>query len=249
MYKVKQALNTTSDLIYKAFAPRTSSIYHKFKIPYVSIILFILAIVCKSIQKTSNDQEYIQNIILGKDGNQKKHIDPVSAFFLNYLDSMGVNSFFDTDFGNSMTVGIIFLLINYPLLMMIEMNIGHACLAYFIIVLMLYHPFSIQYQNLVCYNRTWGYYGDSPYCCGSFFFYATIGCALAILLSYAYGWMMKSIILSIILLIWGGIVLYEYYIVYKDKENEEDNKRTCLSFYWHAMNFAFGVLSGLVMVK
>ena len=81
MYKVKQALNTTSDLIYKAFAPRTSNIYHKFKIPYVSIILFILAIVCKSIQKSNNDQEYIQNIILGKDGNRKKHIDPVSAFF------------------------------------------------------------------------------------------------------------------------------------------------------------------------
>ena len=60
---------------------------------------------------------------------------------------------------------------------------------------------------------------------------------------------MKLIILSIIFLIWGGLILYEYSIVYKDREDEEDNKRTCLSFYWHAMNFAFGVLSGLVMVK
>ena len=247
MYKVKQALKITSDLIYKSFAPRSSSIYHK--IPYVSIILFIIAIVCKSIQKYNNDQDYIQNIILGKDDNRKKQIDPVSAFFLKYLDLMGVNSFFDTDFGNSITVGIIFLLINYPLLMMIEMNIGHAYLAYFIIVLMLYKPFAIEYQKIVCYNRTSGYYGDSPYCCGSFIFYSTIGFALAILLSYAHGWIMKLIILSIILLIWGGIILYEYSIVYKDREDEEDNKRTCLSFYWHAMNFAFGVLSGLVMVK
>ena len=41
MYKVKQELNIVSELIYKTFAPRSSSIYDK--VPYVAIFLFILA--------------------------------------------------------------------------------------------------------------------------------------------------------------------------------------------------------------
>lgn len=161
---------------------------------------------------------------------------------------MGVNSFFDTP-ENSIAVGIIMLLINYPLLMMIEMNIGHAYLAYFILVLLLYHPFAILYQTLVCYNSTYADAGlnDSPYCCGSFIFWATIGCALAILLYCANGWIVKSIVMLIILLTWGGIIIYEYFGTYATETN--DDKRTCKSFYWHGMNFVFGVLSGLVMAK
>ena len=244
MYKVKQALKITSDLIYKSFAPRSSSIYHK--IPYVSIILFILAIVCCSIQKTSNDYYYIQNIISGKDDNMKKQIDPVSAFFLKYLDTMGVNRFlgvnrfFDMDELN-ITIESIFFLISYLLLMTIEMNIGHAYLAYFIIVLMLYNTFSISYHKLVCFNG-WDY--DRNY----IFLYATSGCALAILLSYAHGLMMKSIILFIILLSWGIIILVNYYNTFQLYSNEH-NLRTCISFYWGGMIFIFGVLSGLVMVQ
>lgn len=245
MYKVKQELNIVSELIYKTFAPRSSSIYDK--VPYVAIFLFILAIVLKSIQK-NNNQKYIQNIILGTDDNTKTHINPISAFFLYYVDAMGINSLFDIS-GNSIVVGIIMILINYPLLMIIEMNIGHAYLAYFIIVLILYKSFAISYQTLVCYNSTYVNCGleTSPYCCGSFIFYATIGCALGILLSCASGRITKSIILFIILLIWGCIIIYEYFGTYADEKN--DDKRTCKSLYWHGMNFVFGVLSGLVMVK
>ena len=240
MYKVKQALKITSDLIYKSFAPRSSSIYHK--IPYVSIILFILAIVCCSIQTTSNDYYYIQNIISGKDDNMKKQIDPVSAFFLKYLDTMGVNRFLGVSrYEFYITIESIVFLISYLLLMTIEMNIGHAYLAYFIIVLMLYNTFSISYQKLVCF-----YFGDSSSL--YIFLYASIGCALAILLSYAHGLMMKSIILFIILLSWGIIILVEYYNTFQLYSNEH-NLRTCISFYWGGMIFIFGVLSGLVMVQ
>lgn len=246
MDKVKLALNTTSDLIYKSFAPKSSMLYDK--IPYVAIILFILAVVLKTIQKVQNNQNYLQNMILGTGTIQKTQNNPVSALFLYYLDAMGVNSFFDTP-ANSFALGIIMLLINYPLLMMIEMNIGHAYLAYFILVLILYNPFAILYKTLVCYNSTNADTSlvNAPYCCGSFILYATIGCALAILLSCANGWILKSIILFIILLTWGGIIIYEYFGTYA---NETDNdKRTCKSFYWHGMNFAFGVLSGIVMAK
>ena len=248
MDKAKQALNTTYGLIAKSFAPKSARLYDK--IPYVAIILFILAIVLKTIQKNSNNQNYLQNIVLGTStgANQKQKNDPISALFLYYLDTMGVNSFFNSP-ENSIVAGIIMLLINYPLLMMIEMNIGHAYLAYFILVLILYQPFAFLYQKLVCYNSTNANVGldDSPYCCGSFIFWATIGCFMAILLSCTNGWMLKSIILFIIVLTWGGIILYEYFGTYADETN--DDKRTCKSFYWHGMNFAFGVLSGLVMAK
>jgi hypothetical protein len=106
----------TSNLIYKSFAPRTSRLYDK--IPYVAIILFILAVVLKTIQKVQNNQNYLQNMVLGTDANRKETQNPVSALFLYYLDAMGVNSLFDTR-ENTIAAGIIMLLINYPLLMMI----------------------------------------------------------------------------------------------------------------------------------
>ena len=239
------ALNTTSDLIFKSFAPRSSKLTDK--IPYVAIILFILATILKTIQKVQNNQNYLQNMVLGT-GTNKNQSNPISALFLYYLDTMGVNSFFDTP-ANTMILGIIMLLINYPLLMMIEINIGHAYLAYFILVLILYHPFAVLFQKLVCYNSTYAdaSLGNSPYCCGSFIFWATIGCVLAILQSCANGWVQKICVLGIILLTWCGIIIYEYFGTYADETNNE--KRTCKTFYWHGMNFIFGVLSGLVMAK
>lgn len=246
MDKAKLVLNTTYNLIKKTFAPKSSRLYDK--IPYVAIILCILAVVLKTIQKVKNNQNYLQNIILGTDGNKKTENNPVNALFLYYLDAMGVNSLFDTS-KNNMVIGIIMILINYPLLMMIEMNIGHAYLAYFILVLILYNPFAILFQKLVCYNSTYANAGlnDSPYCCGSFIFWATIGCALAILLLCANGWKQQICVLGIILLTWCGIIIYEFFGTYADETN--DDKRTCKTFYWHGMNFVFGVLSGIVLAK
>lgn len=245
MNSAKVVINSTFDLIKRSFEPKSGRLYDK--IPYISIILFIIATILKTIQKMQNNQSYLQNIILGTDSN-KTQSNPISAACLYYLDAIGVNSFFDTP-DNTMILGIIMLLINYPLLMLIEMNIGHAYLAYFILVLILYHPFAILYQKLVCYNSTYANAGlaNSPFCCGSFLLWASVGCALAIMLSCATSWTAKFIVLFVILLTWGIIIIVEYFATYA---NEPDNdKRTCKSFYWHGMNFAFGVLSGLVMAK
>ena len=310
MYKAKSDTNLiynlkhkTSDLFYRSFSPRSSSIYDK--IPYVSIILFILAIALKTIHKLNDDPNYIQNIILGSDDNLKTYINPASAFFLNYLDLMGVNSFLD-----NMSVGIIYILISYPLLMIIEMNIGHVHIAYFIIVLILYSSFATNFQQLVCKptatltqtpstkltttkptstttttkptttkpttttttkptptttttkptptttpttttptpTSTLVNFGlvKLHYCCGSFIVFSAIGFVLAILFSYSHGWKMKSIMCFIILIMWGGIILCEYFVTFA---NDTDDIRTCLSFFWNGMNFLFGVLSGIVMVK
>ena len=59
MDKARFALNTTSNLLSKSFSPKSARLYDK--IPYVSIILLIVAIVCKTIQKVKNNQNYLQN--------------------------------------------------------------------------------------------------------------------------------------------------------------------------------------------
>jgi hypothetical protein len=235
------------DLINKTFFPRHTSLYDK--VPYVSIILFILAVVLKTIQRLSNDKNYLQNIVLGKTQTPRKtQSDPVSALFLNYLDTMGVNSFFDTS-NNPLAISIVMVLIGYPLLALIEMNVGHALIGYFILVLIFYVSFAGGFQNLVCQNNTStiSKLSNSTYCCGSFIFWATIGCFLSILFMNANRWTTKLIILAIILLVWGGIILYEYFGTYVDESNQD--LRTCNTFFWHGMNFAFGVLSGIVMAN
>jgi hypothetical protein len=140
------------DLINKTFFPKGTSTYDQ--IPYVSVALCIAAVAIKTIQRVSNNMNYLQDIVLGK-GQNKTRSDPVSALFLYYLDTMGVNSFFNTDY-NHLAVGIIMVLIGYPLLALIELNVGHALVAYFILVLIFYQAFAEGFQNLVCMNSTWG---------------------------------------------------------------------------------------------
>ena len=233
------------DLLQKTFFPRHASLYNK--VPYVSIVLFILALVLKTIQRTSNNMNYLQDITLGK-GQNKTHSDPVSALFLYYLDTMGVNSFFNTDF-NNLAVGLIMLLLGYPLLALIELNVGHALVAYFILVLIFYQTFSAGFKNLVCKNSTWSNNSldSSHYCCGSFIFWATVGCFLAVLFMNASGLFMKLGVAAAIILTWVGVVLYEYYGTYANERNDE--LRKCETFYWHGMNFAFGVLSGIILAN
>lgn len=248
MRKAKQELNIISDLFYRSFSPKQTGIYYK--IPYVSIILLIVAIILKTIQKINDDTNYMQNIILGDNFKQGDYPftygNPVTSFLLFYLDAMGVNSFYNIN-GNSTATGIIMLLINYPLLMLIETKIGHAYLAYFIIVLLLYSSFAKEFRQLVCYDPKYNSMVSSPYCCfGSVFFYATIGFVLAILLYYAHGRVMKSIIFSISLLTWCGILIYEHLVTFKD---EDDNYKWCLMYYWKCMDFVFGFLTGLILAK
>ena len=161
---------------------------------------------------------------------------------------MGVNSFFNTDY-NPLVIGIIMVIIGYPLLALIELNAGHALTAYFILVLIFYRTFAPGFQQLVCNNSTWSCWNldNSHYCCGSFIFWATIGCFLGILLMNISNLVIKLGMLFIIFLIWGGIILYEYFGTYSNESNQD--LRTCKTFYWHGMNFAFGILSGIIMAN
>jgi hypothetical protein len=244
MDKINKIYNITYELIDNAYLDHPSTFYNK--IPFVTIILFILAIVLKTLQKIQNNQNYLQNILLEKNQNKKQN-NPIYAFLLNYLNTIGINSFFNTEY-NSIWVGLVMLLVGYPLLALIELNIGHALLAYFILALIFYQTFSAPFQDLVCKNSVWGCtnLGDSPYCCGSFIFWATIGCFLAILFAYANNWKIKIVLGLITLLTWTGIILYEYYGTYANEIDKDT--RLCKTFYWHGCNFFFGFISGLAFV-
>jgi hypothetical protein len=212
------------------------------KIPYVTIILFILAVILKTIQKIKNNTNYLQQKIRN---SRYKTLNPISAFFINYLNAMGINSFF-TNNVNTIWTGILLLILTYPLLALIELNIGHRLVAYFIIVLIFYNEFAGGFQELICYNDfTNSSLNDSPFCCGSFFAMAILGCTFAILFSYGQGWIMKSILGGIALFLWVILVLVDYYTTFS---NDKDDKRKCKAFYWHACNYFFGFISGLLLV-
>jgi hypothetical protein len=60
----------------------------------MTIIFLIIATVLKTIQKVNNDPNYLQDKV--RDPN-KLSLDPISSFFYYYLDTVGINSFFDSD--------------------------------------------------------------------------------------------------------------------------------------------------------
>jgi hypothetical protein len=69
---------------------------------------------------------------------------------------MGVNGFFSNEV-NSLWTGILLLFITYPFLIMIELNIGHALVALFIFILILYQVFADGFISMVCRNYNVGY--------------------------------------------------------------------------------------------
>lgn len=212
------------------------------KIPYITIILFILAVILKTIQKIKNNTNYLQNKIRNP---TNKTLNPISAFFINYLDAMGINSFFTNDV-NTLWTGILLLFLTYPLLALIELNIGHRLVAYFIIMLIFYQQFAGGFQELICYNDFYSTsLGDSSFCCGSFFAWAIVGCTFAILFTYGQGIIMKTILGLIALILWGVLVMVDYYSTFA---NDTYDKRKCKAFYWHACNYFFGFISGLLLV-
>jgi uncharacterized membrane protein YecN with MAPEG domain len=246
MDKLKKINNITSDLLDKAFLKKNTTLYDK--IPFITIILFILALVLKTIQSVKyndNQPEYLQKKV--RDVNNKQKLDPISALFIYYLEAMGVNSLIELP-DNPVWAGVIMLIFGYLILALIELNIGHSLVAYFILVLILYNSFSNGYQDLICSNiASYNSLDKSPYCCGSFIFWASIGCFLAILFICATGWQLKLVISVIASLIWMCVILFEYYGTYANVSNKD--LRLCKSFYWHGCNLFFGFVSGLVLAK
>ena len=102
----------------------------------------------------------------------------------------------------------------------------------------------------ICYNNIYGSNNriyNSPYCCGSFILFASIGFVLYLIQKNINNLYTKFIIWFIIACIWTGCVLYDKYYGYVD--DKEGNQKTCRIFFWHAANFLLGLFSGLVLAK
>ena len=213
------------------------------KLPFISILLFILVITLNSIQYNNNDT-YLQTQV-------RKSIStlPDSTSFNNILlyiyDILGINGFIL----NGMT-HILFFILTYICLALIEMNIGHIKVLYFLIVCLMFMFFEGNFSLAICNNNIYGLkngVSNSPYCCGSFILFASLGFILFIIQKHINDLYIKFIIWFIIACIWAGCVVYEKYYTYVDMK--ENNQKTCRLFFWHAANFLLGLFSGLVLAK
>jgi len=214
------------------------------KLPFIAIFLFILVIVLNSVQYYNNDK-YLQTQI--KDTISKE---PDSTSFQNIIlyiyDMMGINGF------NSFGLGIILLFIlTYICVALIEMNIGHIKVLYFLIVCLMFQYFEGGLSASVCLNNQYGCLdlGNTPYCCGSFITYASLGFVLFIIQKNISSLYKKLLVWFIIGCVWGGCVLGDYYIKSAYGDMEEGNRKNCRIFFWHATNFLLGVFSGLVLAN
>ena len=230
----------------------------KTKIPIISIILFIITITLNSIQY-NNHGRYLQSKInntMYKSPNMPTSSDstniPTSSepnstnmstssdstsfqnIILYFYQIIGINGFRYMGLSH-----ILYFILTYICLALIEMNIGYITVIFFLIIIILFRNFEGSFKLALCYNDISGSSPlESSYCCGSYLFFGTIGFVLFIIQKHIKGLYLKLIVWFIIGCVWGGCVLYDYYEYYN---------HNCRAFLWHAMNFLFGILCALVL--
>lgn len=230
----------------------------KTKIPIISIILFIITITLNSIQY-NNHGRYLQSKINNtmykspnistspNSTNMSISSEPNSTNMLTSSDStnflniilyfyqiIGINGFRYMGLSH-----ILYFILTYICLALIEMNIGYITLVFFFIIIILFRNFEGSFSNAICQNDISGSNSiEGPYCCGSFLLFASIGFVLFIIQKHIKGLYSKLIVWFIIGCVWGGCVLYDYYEYYVDN---------CQIFLWHAMAFLFGIFCALVL--
>lgn len=214
----------------------------KTKFPLISIITFIIVIYLNSIQYAMNNKDYLQNKII----NSRFDYDKLKStylpnFILYYFDVIGINGFLTNGL-----VHILFFIITYICLSLIELNIGHIPLLFLLFIIIL---FSRAYMNdivsSICKNVYFDYNSDirdSPYCCGSAILFTSVGFILYLIQKNIIQMKYYILMLFIILLSWILIILYDYNNFRKNKSNKDT--QICYSFNWHAAFFIFGIVCG-----
>ena len=86
---------------------------------------------------------------------------------------------------------------------------------------------------------------NSPYCCGSFIMWASLGFTLFIFQKHITDLYTKMYVWFIIACVWGGCVLGENYSTYGDEKTS--NQKDCKIFFWHPANFILGIFCALVL--
>ena len=211
--------------------------------PFISIGLYIIVIVLNTIQYNNNNPKYLQDQIKHTVSTDKDSTSPQNAL-LYFYDLIGINGF-----TNNGLAHILFYILTYICLALIEMNIGHTKIVFFLIILLMFQFFEDGFGSTVCENNlnNSSSIGNSAYCCGSFLLFPSLGFTLFIIQKYANDLYTKMFVWFIIACVWGGCVLYENYVTYGDEKTS--NQKNCKIFFWHAANYILGIFCGLVLSK
>jgi hypothetical protein len=192
------------------------------QVPIISLTLFILTLTLALIQYKKNDEEYIQK----KTKN--------NGYLLQLFDLLGINSLLY----NSL-IYILYFIFTYLFMVIIELNIGHIAMIYFVLVLIGFGIGIDSISSLTCDNMTSISTNNLYYCCGSFVFWPALGFVLYLIQNCFDNMIYKGITITTIPIIYGVLV-------YMDKK---DYGNLCNGFSWHSLIFILGVLSGKVLYK
>jgi hypothetical protein len=213
----------------------------KTKLPFISIGLFIIVIVLNSIQYVANDRNYLQDLIKNSVSDA-----PDTTSFQNVLlyifDLIGINAI-SVAFYQS----VLFFILAYTCLSLIEMNIGHIKLIFFLIVLLMFQFFEGGFISAICENNLYGAtsVGNSPYCCGSFVLWAAVGFTLFIIQKHTTDFYKKLYAWFVICCVLIGCILNE--ITIDDQPNT--NQKICKMFFWHTTNYLLGLYCGFAFAN
>jgi hypothetical protein len=192
--------------------------------PIISLSLFILTLILSLIQYNKNDINYIQK----KTKN--------NGYLLQLFDLLGINSLLY----NSL-IYILFFIFTYLWMVIIELNIGHIAMIYFVLILIGFKIGLDSISSLTCDNITSISTNNLLNCCGSFIFWPALGFVLYLIQNCFNNMIYKGMAITTIPIIYGVLVYMDTKIY--------SNNNLCFGFSWHSLIFILGVLSGKVLYK
>jgi hypothetical protein len=213
-----------------------SSFIQEISYPYIAIILGCFTIILASIQY-SNNRDYFQKIFSPDNDNDKTY---AGNAMLYYLDFIGINGMIVN------TPGYVFYYVaTYLLLALIECNIGHIAVLFFLAVLFMYRGSIKGFEHWTCFNDAYNasYIGNESFCCGSYILWASLGFCLYVYQKHiTLRWRIAWWILMLCVFI--GLVINDYYIY---NLNRDEDRRVCGSFFHHALNYVLGIFCAIVL--
>ena len=221
------------------------------KYPIISIILFIIVVVLNSIQYHKDDKNYLQNKIIipsktKPDGEYEFPANTVhkSNIILFFYNLISINGFI-----SNTPVYILFYMLTYFCLSLIEMNIGYLSFLFLLFIGIMFNFFWDQFQDAICMNKISIIKGieSSAYCCSSFILFMSLGFVLYIIQNNLHNIYLRLLVIFIIIFMYFILALVDRYTQYDNVK--DSSERICKMFTWHGATFIFGVFCAAVLSK
>ena len=213
------------------------------KFPIISLVLYILVIYLNTVQY-NNNPNYLQDQIKNSISTDEDSTSPQNILLYIY-DFIGVNGFVRNGLAH-----IVFIIASYIFLALVEMNIGHISLVFFLIVMLMFQFSMVDgFSSAICENNLNNGRGVeyAPYCCGSGILWSALGFILFIMQKKSNDLYTKMSFWFLIAFVWGGIILYENYVTYADKETS--NQKDCKIFLLHGTIYILGIFCAFMLSK